>query len=133
MEVSHLPTLSSSAGCFSLYTSTVQPDLSGRPSANAAFPPYLVFKPPTLLLHSSYLPSPQVSGYFPMLPFPFLTRSGLFNGMPEVCEPGALNYYILSRLILYILSVSRNPTLNSSSSSNSWILSFSIRSHSLPI
>ena len=31
--------------------------------------------------------------------------------MPEVFEPGALNYYLLSRLILSILSISRNPTL----------------------
>ena len=31
--------------------------------------------------------------------------------MPEVFEPGALNYYTLSRFILWILSVFRNPTL----------------------
>ena len=37
--------------------------------------------------------------------------SGLFNGMLEVFEPGALNYYTLSSLILLILSISRNPTL----------------------
>ena len=32
--------------------------------------------------------------------------------MPEVFEPGALKYSTLSRLILWILSVPRNPTLS---------------------
>ena len=40
---------------------------------------------------------------------PFLTRSGFFNGMPEIFEPKALNYYTLSRLTKWILSVHRNP------------------------
>ena len=43
--------------------------------------------------------------------FPPRTCSGFLNGMQEVFEPGALNCYILSRLILWTLSVARNPTL----------------------
>ena len=42
-----------------------------------------------------------------------LTISGLFNGMLEVFEPGALNYFTFSRPILLTLSVSN---LNSASS-----------------
>ena len=34
---------------------------------------------------------------------PLLTHSGFFNGMLEVSEPGALNYYTLSHLILLAL------------------------------
>ena len=49
-----------------------------------------------------------VSLYLP-LSLPHLTHSRFFNGMPDVFEPGALNYHTLSRLILWILSVSRNP------------------------
>ena len=45
----------------------------------------------------------------PLLP---LTLSGFFNGMLEVFEPGALNYFTFSRPILSTLSVSRNPILS---------------------
>ena len=38
-----------------------------------------------------------------------LTLSGFFNGMLEVFEPGALNYFIFFRPIQLILSASRNP------------------------
>ena len=44
----------------------------------------------------------------PLLP---LTLSGFFNGMLEVSEPGALNYFTFSRPILSTLSASRNPIL----------------------
>ena len=44
----------------------------------------------------------------PLLP---LTLSGFFNGMLEVSEPGALNYFIFYRPIQSILSASRNPIL----------------------
>ena len=44
----------------------------------------------------------------PLLP---LTLSGFFNGMLEISEPGALNYFIFYRPIQSILSASRNPTL----------------------
>ena len=33
---------------------------------------------------------------------------GFFNGMPEISEPGVLNYYTISHLILLTLFVSRN-------------------------
>ena len=42
--------------------------------------------------------------------FPRSSR-GLFNGMLEVSEPGALNYYTLLHFILLALFVSRNLTL----------------------
>ena len=44
----------------------------------------------------------------PTLPLPL---SGFFNGMLEVFEPGALNYFTFSRLTLSTLYVSRNPVL----------------------
>ena len=40
-----------------------------------------------------------------------LTLSGFFNGMLEVFEPGALNYFTFSRSILSTLSAFRNPIL----------------------
>ena len=44
--------------------------------------------------------------------FSSLTFSGFFNGMLEVFEPGALNYFTFSQPILSTLSVSRNPILS---------------------
>ena len=44
----------------------------------------------------------------PLLP---LTLSGFFNGMLEVFEPGALNYFTFFHPILSILSAFRNPIL----------------------
>ena len=44
----------------------------------------------------------------PLLP---LTLSGFFNGMLEVSEPGALNYFTFSHPIQSTLSASRNPIL----------------------
>ena len=44
----------------------------------------------------------------PLLP---LNLSGFFNGMLEIFEPGALNYFTFSRTILSTLSVSRNSIL----------------------
>ena len=46
-----------------------------------------------------------------LLPLPFLTPSGLFNGMIEISEPGALNFYTFFRLIQLTLIVFRNLTL----------------------
>ena len=40
-----------------------------------------------------------------------LTLSGFFNGMLEISEPGALNYFTFSRPTMSILSVSRNLIL----------------------
>ena len=44
----------------------------------------------------------------PLLP---LTLSGFFNGMLEIFEPGALNYFTFSRPILSTLSAYRNSIL----------------------
>ena len=44
-------------------------------------------------------------------PLLLLTLSGFFNGMLEVFEPGALNYFTFSCPTLSTLSVSRNPIL----------------------
>ena len=44
----------------------------------------------------------------PLLP---LTLSGFFNGMLEISEPGALNYFIFSCPTLSTLAASRNPIL----------------------
>ena len=97
-------TVTSSSDSFSLYTSTGIPD----PSANAALPPrphLQTFHPPSVHFASSPyppLPPPYVSSCFsiPSAPSSPLTTTGFFNGMLEVSEPGALNNYTLSRLIL---------------------------------
>ena len=99
-----------------MYTSTVH---SGPPSTDATLPPH----PP---LQTSYSPSahyisPSSAPHLhplllaallrllpPLLP---LTLSGFFNGMLEVFEPGALNYFTFFRPILSTLSASRNPIL----------------------
>ena len=112
---SHTPTNtgSSSYGSSSLHTSTVQPS----PSGSFSQCPTLVIKPPTLLpptlyLLSLHLPHPfmflDIFLYF-LLPLPPQIRLEFFNGMQEVFVPGALNYYTLPRLNLWILSVFRNP------------------------
>ena len=46
-----------------------------------------------------------------LLPPLTLTFSGFFNGMLEVFEPGALNYFTFFCPILLILSISKNPIL----------------------
>ena len=83
--------------------------------------PTLAFKSSTillstlylLLLHPSYPLVFLVVFLFLLLPLPPLTRSEFYNGRLKIFEPGALNYYTLSHLILRILSVSK---LNASSS-----------------
>ena len=47
---------------------------------------------------------------------PSLTPSGFSNGMLEVSDPGALNYFTFSHPILLTLSASRNPILTHLSS-----------------
>ena len=73
--------------------------------------PTLVFKFLILLPPTLYLPHRlrflAVFLCF-LLPLSSHTFSGLFNGMLEVSEPGALHYYTLSGLILLILFVFRN-------------------------
>ena len=98
------------------YTSTVQ---SGPPSTDAALSHHLRLQtsyPPSahsISPSSAPSPLPLLLVIFlrllpPLLP---LTLSGFFNGMLEVSEPGALNYFIFYRPIQLILSVSRNPIL----------------------
>ena len=93
-----------------MYTSTVQ---SGPPSTDAALshhPRLQTSYPPSAhSISPSPAPSPPslAPGHFLRL----LTLSGFFNGMLEVSEPGALNYFIFYRPIQSILSASRNPIL----------------------
>ena len=81
--------------------------------------PTLIFKPLIPHLPILYL-FPLPSHHRPLLlavllcllpPLSPLTLSGFFNGMLEVFEPGALNYFTFFRRILLTLSVSRNPIL----------------------
>ena len=109
-------TVTSSSDSSDMYTSTVQ---SSPSSANAALP----FHP---RLQTSYPPSAHsVSSPSAPLPpspapgcpsttpasFPPPTLSGFSNGMLEVFEPEALNYFTFFCTILLTLSVSRNPIL----------------------
>ena len=97
-------------------------------------PPLYNLAPPLLMLHSCITPVskppiphlpilyllPLLLHHRPLLlaiflrllpPLLSLTLSGFFNGMLEVSEPGALNYFIFYRPIQSILSASRNPIL----------------------
>ena len=98
-----------------MYTSTVQ---SGPP-ANAALSPHP-------RLQTSYPPSAHLNLPLPPHHRPLLlaillcllsplTLSWFFNGMLEVFEPGALNYFTFSQPTLSTLSASRISNLNSSS------------------
>ena len=98
------------------YTSTVEP---GPPLLTLRSRTTPISKPPIphlpilyllpLLLHHR----PLLLDIFLRLLFPLflLTLSGFFNGMLEVFEPGALNYFTFYCSILSILSASRNPIL----------------------
>ena len=73
------------------------------------------YPPSAHFVSSSSTPSPpSLAPGCPSAPpassFP-QTLSGFFNGMLEVFEPGAPNYFTYFRPILYTLSVSRNPIL----------------------
>ena len=88
------------------------------PSANATLPSH----PRLQTSYSSsiyFVPPPSnpmmFLAIFLYLLLPFLIRSEFLNGMLEVFEPEALNYYTLSCLILWIFSVSRNPNNSTSS------------------
>ena len=99
-----------------MYTSTVQ---SSPASANGALSPHSRLQtsyPPS----AHYIYSPSAPHHRPLIlavllrllpPLPPLTRSGLFNGMLEVFEPGAFNYFTFFRPILSTLSAFRNPIL----------------------
>ena len=92
---------------------------SAPPSANAALSPHPRLQtsyPPSahLISPSSALPPPSLAPGCTSAPpasSPPLTLSGFFNGMLEVFEPGALNYFIFFRPILLTLSAFRNPIL----------------------
>ena len=77
-----------------LQTSYPQSAHSASPSS-APSPPFLAIGRPS---------TPPASS-------PPLTLSGFCNGMLEVFEPGALNYFTFFRPILSTLSASRNPIL----------------------
>ena len=98
------------------YTSTVE---SAPPSANAALSPHPRLQtsyPPSahLISPSPAFPPPSLAlGYTsaPPASSPPLTLSGFFNGMLEVFEPVALNYFTFFYPILSTLSAFRNPIL----------------------
>ena len=90
-------TVTPSSDSSDMYTSTVQ---SSPTSANAALSPHPRLQtsyPPSAhsISFSSALSPPSLAPGHPSTP-PFLplTLSGFFNGMLEVFEPGALNYFI---------------------------------------
>ena len=89
------------------------------PSANAALSPHprlQTSSPPSAhsISPSSAPPPPSLAPGYPSAPpalSPPLTLSGFFNGMLEVFEPGALNYFTFFRPILSTLSAFRNSIL----------------------
>ena len=89
------------------------------PSANAALSPHprLQTSYPSsanLISPSSVLPPPSLAPGCTSAPPASstpLTLSEFFNGMLEVFEPGALNYFTFFRPILSTLSAFRNPIL----------------------
>ena len=99
-----------------MYTSTVQ---SGPASANAALSPHprlqTSYPPSAHYISSPSAPPPPFlapgGSSAPPASTPPLTLSGFFNGMLEVFEPGALNYFTFFRPILSTLSAFRNPIL----------------------
>ena len=119
------------------YTSTAQ---SGPPLLMLHCRPILVFKLLIPRLPILYLlplpphhrPTLLVVLLRLLLPLP-RTLAGFFNGMLEVFEPGALNYFTFFCPILLILSVFRNAILNIFLFPNSWILCSAFRSHLLPV
>ena len=109
-------TVTPSSESSDMYTSFVQ---SSPPLLMLHSRPTLVSKPliphlpilyllPSLPHHRSLLLAVLLRLLPPLLP---LILSGFFNGMLEVFEPGALNYFTFFRLILSTLSASRNPIL----------------------
>ena len=96
------------------YTSTAQ---SSHPPANTALPPHPCLQ--TSYPSSAHsVSSPSAPSPPPLLLLSFytfclllLTLSGFSNGMPEVFEPEALNYFTFFRPTLLTLFVSRNPIL----------------------
>ena len=98
-----------------MYTFTVQ---SGPPPTDAALLPHPRLQT-SYLPSAHYVSSPSAPHHHPLLlaillhllPPLSLTLSGFFNGMLEVFEPGALNYFTFFHPILSTLSAFRNPIL----------------------
>ena len=109
-------TVTPSSDSSDTYTSTVQSSPLSTDAALSRHPRLQTSYPPSAhSISPSSAPSPPslAHGHFqrllpPLLP---LTLSGFFNGILEVSEPGALNYFIFYRPIQSILSASRNPIL----------------------
>ena len=109
-------TVTPSSDSSDMYTSTVQ---SSPSSANAALPPHPRLKTSySSSAHSVSSPSapspPSLCSWLSFCascPLSSLTLSGFSNGMLEVFEPGALNYFAFFCPILSILSAFRNPIL----------------------
>ena len=107
-------TVTPSSDSSDIYTSTVQSSPASANAALSSHPRHQTYYPPSAHLISSpsaLPPSPLAPGC-PSAPPAFtppLTLSGFFNGMLEVFEPGALNYFTFFRPILSILSAFRNP------------------------
>ena len=82
---------------------------SALPSSSNLLSP---FCPPRIFSRSTFttVSCSWMFFYISCLLFP-LTPLGFFNGMLEVSDPGALNYYTLFCLILLTLFVCRNLTL----------------------
>ena len=109
-------TVTPSSDSSDMYTSTVQ---SSPVSANAALSPHprlqTSYPSSAHSISSPSAPSPPslAPGFSSAPPAPTspLTFSGIFNGILEVFEPGALNYSTFFCPILSTLSAFRNPIL----------------------
>ena len=109
-------TVTPSSDSSDMYTSTVQ---TSPASANAALSPHprLQSSYPSSAYSISSPSAPAPPSLAPGCPSappastPSLTLSGFFNGVLEVFEPGALNYFTFFRPILSTLSAFRNPIL----------------------
>ena len=104
-------TVSSSSGFSSLYTSTVQCDLSGPPMPMQCSCATLVYQHLIFLLLTFYLLLFLSVFLYLLLPLlPSLAQGSLMERTPEDFEPEELNGSSLSPFNLWILSVIRNPT-----------------------
>ena len=104
--------VTSSPGSSSLYISIIQPGPFPLCQCSLPASPLSLNILPSFCPLRISSPLPYVCGCFPIPPVFIspMTRSRFFNGMAEVFEPEALNFFTLSRVILCSLPVSRNPT-----------------------
>ena len=108
-------TVTPSSDSSDMFISTVQ---SGPASANAALSPHprlqTPYPPsPHFISSPSALSPPSLAPGLPSTPPASYPPDSLrfFNGMLEVFDPGALNYFTFFRPILSTLSAFRNPIL----------------------